>query len=74
MTGTEPDPAARRAETREALADPLYREAFDMGARGETDAWTDEQRAAVNRARKLTGTTGPGFPVPVDLPTESEDR
>jgi hypothetical protein len=73
MTGTEPDPAARRAETRQAVGDPVYREAFEMGARGESDAWNDEHRAAVRRARELTGTPAPGFPVPVALP-ESEDR
>lgn len=71
---TQPDPAGRREETRAALGDPRYREAFDMASRGETDAWTEEHRAAVRRAREFTGTPAPGFPVPVALPTESEDR
>lgn len=75
------DPTAQRSETRAVLGDPVYREAFDMAARGEADCWTSEQRAAVARARTLTGTPPPGYPVPVELPTqttesrtESEDR
>ncbi len=74
MTSTEPDPAARRDETRAALADPVNREAYDRCARGEVDALTDEERDALRRARELTGTPAPGFPLPVAATTEGETR
>jgi hypothetical protein len=64
MTG--PDPRYERADTRAALADPHYVEAWDRLMSGEPESeLTLEEVEAVSRARKLTGTPGAGLPMPI---------
>lgn len=68
------DPLARQPETRAALADPVYRDAFETYARGGSDALDDRQRAAISRARELTGTIAPGLPLPLTAEPEETTR
>jgi hypothetical protein len=51
-------------DVREALSDPVYETAFDKTLRGQEATWTDDERAAARRAVEVTGTTGPGYPMP----------
>lgn len=57
------DPLAQRDDTRGALSDPAYVAAFERAMVG--DVLDADQVAAVNRARTLTGTTAPAYPMPL---------
>jgi len=47
-----------------ALSAPAYREAFRKAMSGRADELSEEERAAVRRAREVTGTAGPAYPMP----------
>lgn len=56
-----PDPV----EITEALSDPAYERAFAKVSAGTDPALLpDDERAAVMRAKELSGTPGPGYPMP----------
>lgn len=52
---------------RAALDAPAYRSAYDKAMTGREVDLTDEERAAVRQAREVTGTSGPGYPMPWQL-------
>ena len=58
-----PDPMAVRADTREALAAPDYRDAYDLMMIGAE--LHEAHVTAIERARELTGTPEPGLPQPI---------
>lgn len=62
-------------EKAELLASPEYEAAFNKVMSGtEVGALTEEERALIVRARELTGTQPPGFPMPSGHDrTRSED-
>ena len=49
---------------RAALSSPVYREAFRKAMSGRADELSEEERDAVRRAREVTGTAGPAYPMP----------
>jgi hypothetical protein len=70
MTAEEAPPMTDqpRDELAEVLGSQAYATAFDAVMTGtEPGLLPDDQREALRRARDLTGTPGPGYPVPTSL-------
>lgn len=49
------------------LSSSTYETAFTKAMSGNEDALTDEESESLRAAKELTGTTGPGYPMPTRL-------
>ena len=54
-------------EAAELLATPEYGAAFNKAMTGNDALLDDDERALLRRAQELTGTDGPGYPMPAQL-------
>jgi hypothetical protein len=68
-----PDETAER--TAELLSSSAYEEAFRKAVSGEEATLTEDERGLLREARELTGTPGPGYPMPARYdPTRNRQR
>lgn len=51
----------------ELLASKVYGRAFTKAMSGSDALLDDDERIALRRAKELTNTTGPGYPMPTQL-------
>lgn len=51
----------------EVLSSPLYQQAFNKAMTGNEVMLDSDERDILIRAKDLTNTPGPGFPMPVQL-------